>query len=319
MVSPGPPELCSCRLRDGEEISPVSGRRMLAQRILSALSLVLALTFSARAAEPLAVIPFKRDSKLMMVEARINGSAPRWFMVDSGASHTVLDPRFAEALRLPLTKDKPTTGTGKGEVAVSRTPPVRMQLAGLSVEIPAPWVIDLSNVPISKETAGLVGAELFKQFVVRIDPEANTISVFAPDTYRHESGGTSVPLLVEGDKLFLEAAIEVAEGKSVTRKLRIDTGSESSINDEIVREAAERRESTLGGGLGGNFAGYSGVLKSVKIGPFEFRDFWATGAPTSMIGMELLRRFVVTFDAPRGRLYLEPTPALKEPVPPPWG
>jgi hypothetical protein len=35
--------------------------------------------------------------------------------------------------------------------------------------------------------------------------------------------------------------------------------------------------------------------------------------------MEMLRRFVVTFDAQAGKLYLEPTPALSEPVPPPPG
>jgi hypothetical protein len=31
--------------------------------------------------------------------------------------------------------------------------------------------------------------------------------------------------------------------------------------------------------------------------------------------MELLRRFVVTFDAPHGLIYLEPTSRLSDPVP----
>jgi hypothetical protein len=33
--------------------------------------------------------------------------------------------------------------------------------------------------------------------------------------------------------------------------------------------------------------------------------------------MKLLWRFVVTFDAPHGRLYLRPTSAMREPVPAP--
>jgi predicted aspartyl protease len=282
--------------------------------LLAAICAALPDPARASAAEPLAIIPFKRDSTLMIVETRINGSAPRSFIVDSGASHSVLDPKFAQALGLTLTTEKPTTGTGKGEVAVSRTESVMMWLAGFKLKIEQPWVIDLSNVPIPKDTAGLIGAELFKNFVVRIDQAAASISVFAPETYRHDSGAAAIPLLVEGDKLFLEASVTVADGKPVTRKLRIDTGSESSINDEIVRESPERRESTLGGGLGENFTGYSGLLKSVKIGPFQFRDVWATGAPHATIGMELLRRFVLTFDAPHGRLYLEPTGAISEPV-----
>ena len=56
--------------------------------------------------------------------------------------------------------------------------------------------------------------------------------------------------------------------------------------------------------MGESFEGYSGLVKSVHIGLFEFRDFWATCAPSSMMGMELLRRFVVTFDAPHGQIYL---------------
>jgi hypothetical protein len=280
---------------------------------LAATALVAA---TGDGAEPLAVIPFKREGKLMMVETRINQSAPRWFILDSGASHSVFSPQLAEALRLTLSKDKPTTGTGKGEVTLLRSEPVKMQLAGLTLDIPAPWIIDLSNVPIPKETAGLIGAELFKRFVVRIDPQAEKLTVFAPESYSQDSRASSVPLIVDGDKLFLEATLTVADGKSVTHRLRIDTGSEGAINDEIVRESVDRQQSTLGGGLGENFAGYSGSVRSVKIGAFEFRNVWTTGAPHPAIGMELLRRFVLTFDAPHGRLYLEPTKSLDEPVAP---
>jgi hypothetical protein len=33
--------------------------------------------------------------------------------------------------------------------------------------------------------------------------------------------------------------------------------------------------------------------------------------------MEILRRFIVSFDAPHGRMLLEPTPQLNDPVPTP--
>ena len=91
----------------------------------------------------------------------------------------------------------------------------------------------------------------------------------------------------------------------------------SSVNDEIVKTSAEVHESTLGGGLGENFKSYSGVFTSVKIGPYVIKHVWGPGGPGPSIGRELLRRFLLTFDAPHGRLYLEPTPALSEPVPTP--
>jgi hypothetical protein len=209
-----------------------------------------------------------------------------------------------------------TTGTGKGQVNVSRTPPVTLQLGELALEIPEPWVIDLGSVPIPQTTAGLVGAELFKRYVVRIDPTKATITVFDPPTYKPEAGAESIPLTVEGDKLFLEATLDAAPGRVVTQKLRIDTGSESSVNHEIARDAAEVQKSTLGGGLGENFEGYSGRLRAVKLGSHVIKDVWAPGGPNPAIGMELLRRFILTFDAPHGRLYLERTAQFDEPVPP---
>lgn len=252
-----------------------------------------------------------------MVEVRINESAPAWFIVDSGASHTVFDPKFATELGLKVESAPPTTGTGAGEVTKSHAEPVVIMMNEVKLNVPEPWVIDLSKAPLPAAVRGLVGAELFKNFVVRMDPVQSTFTVFDADAYRHEAGGASIPLLVEGDKLFLEAELEVPAGKRVTHKLRIDTGSESSVNDEIVKQSEEVRTSTLGGGLGEQFKSYSGVFSSVKLGPYVIKHVWGPGGPRPSIGMELLRRFIITFDAPHGRIYLEPTPALNEPVPTP--
>lgn len=280
-------------------------------------TLLVIATSASGAQPPLGAFPFKRDGQLMLVEVRIDTFPPAMFIVDSGASHTVLDPKFAQELGLELVSAPPTTGTGTGEVAKSHTRPVVMMLHGIKVELPEPWVIDLSKAPLPASVRGLVGAELFKSYVVRMDPTQSTFTVFDPATYRHEGDGASIPLFVEGDKLFLEATLEVPAGQTVTHKLRIDTGSESSVNDEIVKQSAEVRSSTLGGGLGEDFKSYSGVFTSVKIGPHIVKHVWGPGGPRPSIGMELLRRFIITFDAPHGRVYLEPTPALNDPVPTP--
>jgi hypothetical protein len=268
-------------------------------------------------AAALGTIPFKRDGQLMMVEARINDAAPAWFLVDSGASHTVLDPTFATEIGLKTKNAPPTTGTGTGDVAKAHTQPVMMGLQGVKLRVPEPWVIDLSKAPLPKSVRGLVGAELFKTYVVRMDPVRATLTVFEPSSYDEKENGTSIPLLVEGDKLFLEAELEVPAGKKVTHKLRIDTGSESSVNDEVVKQSEEVRSSTLGGGLGEQFQSYSGVFTSVKIGPYLIKHVWGPGGPRPAIGMEILRRFIITFDAPRRRMFLNPTPQLNDPVPTP--
>jgi predicted aspartyl protease len=291
--------------------------RQLRKTFIAILAIVSFAAPLNGAQQPAGTFPFKRDGKLMLVEVRIDNSAPAWFVVDSGASHTVFDPKFAEKLGLKTEAAPPTTGTGTGEVAKSHTRPVVMTLNGVKVDVPQPWVIDLSKAPLPPAVKGLVGAELFKAYVTRIDPQQSNVSVFESGSYRPKEGVTSIPLIVEGDKLLLEAALEVPAGQTVTHKLRIDTGSESSINDEVVKQSEEVRESTLGGGLGDSFKSYSGVFTSVKLGPYVVKHVWGPGGPHPAIGMELLRRFILTFDVPRERIYLEPTPTLQDPVPTP--
>jgi hypothetical protein len=291
-------------------------RRIKAGIYLSASFLLVAVTKS-EAQEAIGTIPFQRDGQLILVEASIDKHPLVLFVVDSGAPHTVLDPTFAKELVLETRDASPTSGTGTGNVARSYGSPVVMKLHDVKIDVPEPWIIDLSKVPIPRAAKGLVGTELFTKYVVRMDPLRSTFSIFDPASYHYRGEGASIPLIVENGKLFLEAELEVPAGHSVRHKLRIDTGSESSVNDEVVKQSAEVRSSTLGGGLGQNFKAYSGVFTSVKIGPYSVKHFWGPGGPNPAIGMELLRRFVITFDAPHGRMYFEPTPALAEPVPTP--
>ena len=281
-------------------------------------SVLFALTRTSYASDvPLGSFPFKRDGQLILVDARINNSGPFVFVVDTGAPHTIFDPTLAKELGMKIESAPSVTGTGTGQVNKARTAPATMVLHDVKVEVPEPWVIDLSKVPITHAAKGLVGAEILKTYVVKIDPLQSTFSVFDPASYRYTGKGASIPLIVENDKLFFEADLEVPAGHVVTHKLRIDTGSESSVNDEIVKQSAELRVSTLGGGLGESFKSYSGVFTSIKIGPYKIKHVWGPGGPGSLVGMEILRRFIITFDAPHDRIYLEPTPALTEPVPTP--
>ena len=271
------------------------------------------------AASLLVSLPYRADGRLLMVEASINGGPARWFMVDSGASHTVIDPRLQRELGLPILQDGQTTGAGAGTVALQHVGPARMRLGGFEIGLSDPWVIDLSGVPIDPETRGLVGAEVFKSHVVRLDPLRRRFEIFDPARFRPDPGSTAIPLIVEGDKLLVELTLDVRPGLSVTERIRIDTGAEELVNHPIVEQAVERRQSVQGNGLGSNFVAWSGRMQAVHIGPFTIRDVWGPGSPGPTLGMEILRRFIVTFDAPHGRLHLTPTPALDEPVPPPAG
>lgn len=266
----------------------------------------------------LADLSYVRDGKLPMVQVRVNGAGPYWFIVDSGASRTVLDAGLVEELGLKITGEGATTGTGQGSVPLRYVGSVDVALDGMNYKS-EPYVIDLSGTPLSKQVRGLVGSEIFKSHVVQLDPERQRMIVYAPDRPPKLRSGASLPLTVDGGKLFLPATLEARAGRSVDRKLRIDTGSESSVNDPTAAEAELTSATTLGAGLGASFEGVSGKFRSIQLGPYKVEGIWGPGGNPPAIGMEMLQRFTVTFDAPRGRIHLAPNEKLNSPAPHPPG
>jgi len=143
------------------------------------------------------------------------------------------------------------------------------------------------------------------------------LRVFRPDEFTPPAKAASIRLIVENHRFFIDATLEPSEKKTVTHRLRVDTGSEDSVADDVVKEGTNVRETTLGNGLGANYKGYSGVFKLVRLGPFTFRDVWGPAVPHPGIGMEMFRRFVVTFDVPHRKLYLQPNQHFDEAFPSP--
>jgi hypothetical protein len=263
------------------------------------------------------VVEARRWEKLLLLPVRINGKGPFWFVVDSGAYRTVIDHFVLEQTGLRITGKSTVRGTGAGEVQTQHAAGFTMQIGHMVVAVPEPLVIDLGGVPIPKDVHGLVGAEVFESHVVEVDPQRGQFRFFAPDGFIAPPGVASVPLIVKDHRFYLEAELHLADGDSVVHRLRVDTGSQDAIADEIVKRGSNVRETTLGHGLGSNFRGYSGVFAEVRIGPLRFKDVWGPGAPNPAIGMEVFRRFKVTFDVRHGKLYFEPNAHAEEAFPPP--
>ncbi|MCA1652627.1 MAG: aspartyl protease family protein [Sphingomicrobium sp.] len=275
------------------------------------------LTGCATAAPPpLATINYRPDGKLAILPVTIMGRK-EWFYWDTGAPRLVLDPRLAAALNLTTRQPGSTTGVGKGAVNIAQVDPVEVGLGGIRYIADDPWIIDLSGTPGPKDVRGLVGADLWTRYVVRMNSQAHRLELFTPGTYRPRSDEVVLPLIVEKQKLFVEVRLDVKAGLSVVHRLRVDTGSGDSVNDPIVGQAVETRRTQVGNGLGTPYEAVSGKVDAIHLGPFTIRNVWGPGGTGPAIGMEVLRRFVVTFDAPGGKLYLKPTRALAEPVPAP--
>jgi Aspartyl protease len=277
---------------------------------------ILAAAGGAVPSEPCAVIAYQSDDRLIHVPVRVNG-APLWFDIDSGARHSVIDLTAARRLHLTFARAERMGGAGHGTATMLHAPPLTISIGGVSLRVNDPWVIDLSHVGTSRRIDGLVGEDFFKAYVVRVDPVTRTVSFCDPKSFAGTPTGTTLPLVAANDRLFVRMTLTLPNGISATHLVRVDTGSDDAVSDDLVRQSPIRRKSLQGVGVGKAYVDYSGVFATVEIGPYRIHNVWGPSGNPPAVGMEILRRFILTFDVPRGRLTLEPTAHFDDPVPSP--
>ncbi len=266
---------------------------------------------------PLTIVHSHSNGRLISVPVRIGSSRTLWFALDTGGLHTAVDSAVARQLGLPIVKTDLGKGAGHGTYVRRWTRPCDLAIGAVTLNVPRPTVIDLSHTGTRYPLAGLVGPELFERYVVRVDPVALTLALYDPRHFAYVGFGATVPLDLEREKLYVTMRLTLDNGTSVLHRMRIDSGSEDSVADNLVRESTHREATREGVGLGKSYIDYSGVFRTVQIGPYAIHEVWGPSDDQPTVGMAILRKFTLTFDVPHGRLYLEPNAYFNAPVPSP--
>jgi len=269
------------------------------------------------AQKPLAELSYRAAGKLIYIPVQVNGQATLTFIFDTGAPNSIIDAAEAERLGIKALSNGTIHGAGKGEVAANDAGDVALTIGGLATQVPHAKIVDLSKVPLPARADGLLGAEFLEKYVVRIDPLRHSIAFYDPKTFAYRGKGQSIPLELTNSRLYIQVGLGAVPGQLAKRRLRVDTGSEDSIDDDTVRSSPRQQKTVLGNGLGTSYEDVSGVYDKVAIGPYTFRNVWGPAGAVPIVGMEMLRRFTLTFVAQQGLLYLEPNAHLNEPVPAP--
>lgn len=264
----------------------------------------------------LASVHYQPNGKLIYLPVTVN-ERHLWFTLDSGAMHTIIDSATAHRLGIHSIRTDTQRGAGRGTVRRQHAPPLDIFVGGVRLYVKDPYIIDLSHTGTARQQDGLLGEDFFAAYVVRIDPVKRTFAIYDPATFGYHGAGAALPLRARSDKLYIPMTLELPNGISAQRQARIDTGSEDAASDDLVRQSPLRRETTVGVGLGRSYIDYSGVFARVQLGPYVIKDAWGPSNSVPTVGMEILRRFTLTFDVPHGRLWLEPNRWLHDPVPAP--
>ncbi len=115
-------------------------------------------------------IPFEYVGNQILISARVNGGLEQKFVVDTGASQTVIDKPVAQSIG-PQTMSTFTVTAGSKAVPLGYLSIQKFQIGDLTMEnIPA-LVADLASfkATLGHRPAGLIGTSFLKRFAVTID------------------------------------------------------------------------------------------------------------------------------------------------------
>jgi len=204
-----------------------SGRRGSVWPLFLSLLLVLPTALAAQEAQSGETVKFKlRDGYLIVIQTMVNGAGPFNFLLDTGATHTVIDPALARELRLPVIgKASLTTVLDVRQDQLVRLKRVRVGGSEIS-ELGA--VIDwLDQVKLKAPgIRGVLGEDYLSNFDFLIDYRQHTLRLGgdapAGDRCRFETIGryhgepTTNRLLIEAD--FIDVRADKVQ-------LQLDTGA----------------------------------------------------------------------------------------------
>lgn len=284
-------------------------------------------------------IPFLIQRNLIVVETWLNGRGPYNFLLDTGIGASLItDPRLGQELDLPMEGRFLVAGAGEERpLEAFQIPGVAVRLLG-GVEAPKlPFLIlsdDVLNLSgyVGMPIHGLLGSDIFRSFVVEIDPERQLLLMHEPTHYRPPRGGrwARLPLDMEGRKAYLTLPVQVDASRTLPMKLVLDTGAGHALSLETTSDTrlqlpATRLRTPLGRGLNGNINGYLGRVPALQLGRYRMPSM-LTSFPDAAdvalraevprngnLGFELLKRFRVIIDYQHNVLLLRPNLLFREP------
>jgi hypothetical protein len=268
-------------------------------------------------------IPIQVINNHLYGASKVNGKGPYVFIFDTGG-HNIVTPPLAKELGLKVEGTLPGTGAGEGvmEGGFAHIDQLEVGDAALKNQLFVVFPLDslgnIEGVPLP----GMVGYEVFRRFVTRIDYGARTVTLIDPKRFDPREAGTPVKFNFNDH---IPEVMGTFEG--LPAKFDIDTGARSELT--LTKPFAEKNglrvshpkgvDAVDGWGVGGPSLGYVTRGKAMSLGPITIENVVTSLATqdkgafsgsdySGNVGGGILKRFVVTFDYNNQLMYLKPLP-----------
>jgi hypothetical protein len=269
-----------------------------------------------------ATMPIEMINNHTYVRARLNNRGPFRFVVDTGWGTSSITPEVAKTLGLTIRGSQKTVGAGEGVAEVAFTKVASMQIGNVhfrSQSLIVTSAFDGKTRDAVGDFGGLIGYELFKRFVVKLDFDAGTMTLTLPARFTYQGKGTTIPFKLSNTIPLVRGEVDGVEGEFI-----VDSGFPGALTtynsfntkNRLIEKLKPRLQAITGWGIGGPVRAAVVRSKVFKLGDESINDLLlqlslltkGSQANTQLagaIGSELLKRFTVTFDYSRGLMFLE--------------
>lgn len=273
-------------------------------------------------------IPFDLVNNHIYVQAKLNGKGPFRLLCDTGGAN-IITPTVAK--ELGVKSEGALQGRGVGEksedIGLAKLQTLQVGDATLNNQLFAVFPMESFASVEGIAENGLIGYEVFKRFVVKVDYEHHTLTLTVPSAFTYQGNGTKIPFIFNAHIPQVDGSLDGIPGK-----FDIDTGSRSSL--DILKPFAEKHdlaakynaklEAVTGWGVGGAAHSVLARAKVLQLGGVEVHNpvtelsLQSKGAFSSPyvagnVGAGVLKRFNITFDYPHQQLIFEPNANYDKP------
>lgn len=267
-----------------------------------------------------ATVPFELANNHIYVDVKLAGRAVT-LLCDTGGLN-VVTPALAKELGLAVTGQLEGRGVGEKKVDVGVAQIARVEIGDATLENQTFYVFPLDSLAEveGRSTPGIVGYEVFRRFVTRIDYDDRRLTLHDPARFAYQGDGVAVPIAFDDHTPRIEAELDGIRGW-----FDLDTGSRSSLTvaapfakqHELAAKYGARVTATTGWGVGGPSRSQLARSKSLRLAGVEVREpvtllsaqragaFAATDLAGN-IGGGILKRFDLVLDYAHERIFFEP-------------
>ncbi len=266
-------------------------------------------------------LPLEFRNDHVLVQVYLNGKGPFRFFLDTGGVN-VISPSVVKSLGLKAQGAVEGGGIGGKDEAFGLTKVTRVVLGsawmGDQSFLVVPSIDDIGKM-MGLEVSGVVGYELFRRFVARIDSNGTRLTLYRPESWTYTGPGITLPFTFNGHRPQVAGELDGIPGR-----FDLDTGSDSTLDvyapfaatHPLKTKATRSIRTVTGAGVGGEVRGEVFRARELKLGGVTMPEpivaiaevtsgAFAKEGAIGNVGQGFLKRFDLVFDYSRKTITFE--------------